>query len=249
VRTHYVHLPLIYDQWQKSYGRDFTTAILPRLLSTLRKFKVRKSSLVDLACGTGTLAVTMAERGWKVWGVDASPGMMEEARKKTRETSLPVEFVLQDMRSFVLPERVSLVTCLFDSLNHLIRKRDIAATFRRVSDSLTPGGYFVFDVNNEHCFRNVWVMSDQIPLKDATLVLENSYNVITQIGRSQISIFTDTHAHYHEVVNERYYTKEAIEELLGRTGFRVLQAEDFNFTGRREIGKIKTWWVARKEIR
>ena len=38
---------------------------------------------LDLGCGTGTLAVALAERGGKVWGVDASPEMLAQARAKT----------------------------------------------------------------------------------------------------------------------------------------------------------------------
>lgn len=249
MRTHYVHLPLVYDQWQKSYGRDFSTAILPRLLSTMRKFKIRKSAMLDLACGTGTLAVKMAKRGWKVWGVDASEGMLEEAQKKIRGTKLSVKFLLQDMRSFALPERVALVTCLFDSLNHLTRKRDLEATFRCVHENLHDDGYFMFDLNNGHCFRNVWTMTDTFDMGGYTLTLNNTFDPRLDIGRSRISIFAGTaggFTPYVEEVKERHYPREVVRAMLTKTGFQILCVEDFNFTRRPAIGNIKTWWVARK---
>jgi len=249
MRTHYVHLPLVYDQWQKSYGRDFSTAILPRLLSTMRKFKIRKSAMLDLACGTGTLAVKMAKRGWKVWGVDASEGMLEEAQKKIQGTKLSVKFLLQDMRSFALPERVALVTCLFDSLNHLTRKRDLEATFRCVYENLHDDGYFMFDLNNGHCFRNVWTMTDTFEMGGCTLTLNNTFDPGLDIGRSQISIFAGTAGglpQHVEEVKERHYPREIVRAMLAKAGFQILCVEDFNFTRRPEIGNIKTWWVARK---
>ncbi|HCV42759.1 MAG TPA: hypothetical protein DGH68_04705, partial [Bacteroidetes bacterium] len=80
----YKILPEVYDRWQQSYGKDFSTLILPKLLQTIKIHKIPTSSLLDLACGTGTLAVMMARRGWKVFGIDASEGMLREGRTKTK---------------------------------------------------------------------------------------------------------------------------------------------------------------------
>ncbi len=44
----YSILPSVYDRWQKTYGKDYTTLILPRILATLHTFRVPVSSMVDL---------------------------------------------------------------------------------------------------------------------------------------------------------------------------------------------------------
>jgi SAM-dependent methyltransferase len=153
--THYQILPSIYDRWQKTYGKDFSLLILPRVISSITLNHIPKSTMLDLACGTGTLALMMAKRGWKVFGVDGSAGMIREAKRKSRGTKLAVTFLCQDMRKFTLPTHVALVTSLFDSINHVTSRRELLATFRCVHKCLITGGYFFFDLNNERCFKTI----------------------------------------------------------------------------------------------
>jgi ubiquinone/menaquinone biosynthesis C-methylase UbiE len=56
----YEVLSRVYDPWQKSYGKDYSTIILPQLLATIKFLGIPKSTMLDLACGTGALAVLMA---------------------------------------------------------------------------------------------------------------------------------------------------------------------------------------------
>ncbi len=74
----YSILPPVYDRWQRTYGKDFSSLILPRFLSSLRLHRVPKSPMLDLACGTGTLALMMARRGWEVWGIDSRVRYLRE---------------------------------------------------------------------------------------------------------------------------------------------------------------------------
>ncbi len=205
--------------------------------------------MLDLACGTGTLALQMARQGWRVWGVDGSEGMLREARRKFAGRKLRVTFLRQDLTSFSLPVRVHLVTSLFDSLNHLLTPRDLSAAFRRVHATLLPGGLFLFDVNNELCYSTAWRRTEVTHGGDFTIILENEYDARRRRGKSHITIFerkNNLYARFRETVAERCYPAEQISVLLRRAGFQVLESADFNFTDRPEVGNIKTWWVARK---
>lgn len=245
----YKHLPSIYDQWQQSYGKDYTDLIFPKLLLTIRHYAIEKGRFLDLACGTGTLALKMARRRWRVWGIDGSEGMISRAREKCRAAKLTATFLRQDMRSFQIPEAVQLVTCFFDSLNHLLSERDLLRTLRHVFTCLAAGGYFVFDVNNLKCFTTVWMHTGVVHAKDFTMILENSFEAANALAKSKVTIFLKRDSRYEqfsEVVRERHYPAQVVAQLLNQVGFEVLQSEDFNFTDRKEVGEIKTWWVARK---
>ena len=175
------------------YGSDYSALILPRLLSTLDRTPAPSKRIVDVACGTGTLALVMARRGWQASGVDASPGMIDASRRKAVEFGQPVRFFCQDMRSFVVPERAGLVTSFYDSVNHLLTLRDVRGFFRSASRALESGGLLIFDVNNEACYRKLWKGITTIEHADFTLVLNNSYAPSRSIARSRVLV------HYHGV--------------------------------------------------
>ena len=247
--THYTVLPLIYDRWQRSYGKDYSAVVLPLLLSSLRRRRLTPGTMVDVACGTGSLAVLMAGRGWRVWGIDASGAMIAEGWKKTTARRLPVLFLRQDMRRLRLPEKVNLATSVFDSLNHLRSLADLKTTLRRVHAALLPGGWFMFDVNNERCYRLLWTREQSLTHRDFTLLLNNSYNPGTRRAQSRVRILLpgkDKPRVLQETVRERCFTPEEIASALARAGFVDTERRDFNPTDRVRIGRIKSWWVARR---
>jgi SAM-dependent methyltransferase len=245
----YSVLPLVYDRWQNTYGKDYSSLILPRLVSTLKSNGIRAGTMLDLACGTGSMAFHMQRRRWRVWGVDGSARMIDAARAKLRGRRVPVRFLRQDMRDVHLPEQVDLVTCLFDSLNHLPGRADLLTTFRAVADALTPGGYFVFDVNNERCFMKLWTRDGVVRHRDFTMVFQNMYDRPRKTACSRVTLFLRDGEKYdrrEEVVFERYFPRAVVRGLLESAGFSVVRVEDFNFTGRPDVGRVKTWWVAKK---
>jgi SAM-dependent methyltransferase len=247
--THYIELPLVYDRWQRSYGKDYSAVILPLLLASLRRRRVKPAAMLDVACGTGSLALLLARRGWRVWGIDASGGMIAEAWKKTAPTGLPVVFLRQDMRTFRIPEQVGVAVSVFDSLNHLGTRAELRKTFQRVHAALAPEGWFMFDVNNERCYRLLWTREQSLTHRDFTLLLENSYSERTHRARSRVRILLPLPGRpvvLTETVRERCFSPEEIQHALEETGFVVDERREFNPTDRVRIGNIKSWWVARR---
>jgi SAM-dependent methyltransferase len=245
----YKVLPLIYDRWQQTYGADYSSLILPRLLATINSHRIPTTSFLDVACGTGSLGLMMSKRGWSFWGVDASALMVEKARRKFRSARRTGTIFRQDMRSIRLPVYVGLATSMFDSVNHILSRRDLLKVFRGVAGALNPGGYFIFDVNNELCFRKLWKHTGTVHHRDFTLIMQNRYERARRRAYSFVTLFLRAGNRYErlaEIVQERWYTKPEIRGVLREAGFEVLENEDFNFTDVPEVGAIKTWWVARK---
>ncbi|MFR7742365.1 MAG: class I SAM-dependent methyltransferase [Acutalibacteraceae bacterium] len=110
---------------------------------------VQPRSVLDLACGTGSLSLLLARRGYRVIGVDLSS---EHAGGGGAEGTGPATenrpfFICQPMQRLRLAEPVDAVIHALDSLNYVTKPADCRKTFRRVYDALTPGGLFVFDIN------------------------------------------------------------------------------------------------------
>jgi len=242
----YSALPPVYDRWQHSYGNDYTTLIFPRLRSTLRSLRLPPGSMIDLACGTGSLALLMARAGWNVAGIDVSPGMITEAQRKARREHFNVHFFCQDMRSFGIDGEVDLVTCMFDSLNHLLTREDLRRAFRAVRRSIRAGGFFIFDLNNERCYKRHWRGSSAMHGDDFTVVLESSYDRSRKLGSIEVTVFDRAGSGFRraqEVVRERYYPRTEVRQALQASGFSSIRAREFNFTPHPEFGPLKSWWV------
>ena len=127
-------------------GMEYLRDGVPNLQDLLSGHLVPGRSMLDLACGTGTVAFSFAQQGWEVYGVDGSAGMLEQARRKAQDMEGPVALSQQDMRHFVLSHPVGLVNCLYDSLNYVLTLADLRQAFRRVRAALVPGGLFLGDL-------------------------------------------------------------------------------------------------------
>ena len=142
----YEALAFSYDALTYDIAYDETCEFMESILRTLGK---TPKTVLDLACGTGSMSVRMAQRGYTVTGSDISSEMLTVAYDKALELeeNRPV-FVCQSMQELQLPEPVDLVICCLDSLNYLTDPADCRETFRRVFANLKPGGVFLFDINS-----------------------------------------------------------------------------------------------------
>ncbi len=102
------------------------------------------ASVLDLGCGTGSHALLLADRGYRVTGIDASAGMLRIARAKARGRP-NLAFVRADMRRFDLRRRFDAAICMDGAFTHLLTDRDIVAHLRAVRRHLGPGGVYVFE--------------------------------------------------------------------------------------------------------
>ena len=105
-------------------------------------------SVLELACGTGRIAIPLAQRGLKVTGLDLHPVMLDRARFASAAANAPVRYIESDMRHFELPEKFGLIFIAYNSLLHLHEVADIKSCFTAVSRQLTQGGQFILEIFN-----------------------------------------------------------------------------------------------------
>ena len=129
-------------------------AVADYLEQLLRERHAAPETVLDLACGTGSLSVLLASRGYRVLGADLSEDMLAVAYEKA--LALPDNrpfFIHQSMQALQLPYEVDCVVCCLDSLNYLTDPADCRQAIRRVWEALRPGGVFLFDVNTPEKLR------------------------------------------------------------------------------------------------
>jgi SAM-dependent methyltransferase len=134
----YDRIARLYDPWSRSVVED-----VPFYLDEARR---SGGPVVELAVGTGRIAVPIASDGIRVIGIDSSPGMLEVAAERARLAGVDVDLRLGDIRDPPVDEQVPLVICPFRSFLHLHTDGDRRKALRAVQRLLRDDGRFVFDV-------------------------------------------------------------------------------------------------------
>jgi len=210
---------------------DYLNKLLPSLgLTDARPSPGRgkaggEVAVCDLCCGTGTVAIAFAARGWRVYGVDGLAAMLAEARRKAAEMGIRVEFSQQDMRQFALPKPVDLVTCFYDSVNYLLTVDDLQRCFQRVAALLVPGGWFIFDMNSPAAFATNWNNTTfVIDQADFSIIMRNTYDPQTNLAKCVVTVFQRQGELYAKSVEEhveRAYATKEVADTLAQAGLEL----------------------------
>jgi ubiquinone/menaquinone biosynthesis C-methylase UbiE len=244
----------IYGQYARVYDQSgqlaFSLKMVPYLSELLDRHPVAGRTVLELACGTGTVAAAFAHQGWRVYAVDGSAEMLAVARAKARDRDVSVLWSQQDMRHLVLPERVHLATCLYDSLNYMLTSEDLAAVFRGVYRALQPGGLFLFDMNTAQAFESMW--NDDTYFTDAedvSVAFTSRYDGVHQRTSVTVTCFHREGDLYRKIVEhhvEQAYPPEQIATLLTDAGFDAPVALDcFTFVPPNDES-TRIMWLARR---
>lgn len=222
------------------------------LRDLLARHPISGRRLLDMACGTGTLALLMADDGWHVTALDRSAAMLAQAATKLTPNR-SVHLIEADMRQLPpeLPAATfDLVTCTYDSLNYMLSTEDLGACFRAAAAALAPGGLYIADMNTRHFLEFDW--------GECAVREQEGY---IQIERSHFLAETDSsfmlltgflgddeqgYLRFDEHHIERSYPDELIAALLQGAGLHVEAAYD-SFTPHPPGPETqRIFWVARR---
>ena len=244
----------VYDDWQKLYPQPFSVALGPRIRAAVREYGSPAPVLGDLACGTGLFAWwwKRIHRSWTVYGCDRSPFMIRSARKARpgRVTPAP-HFFVQDLTRTSLPQSAGVITCLFDSLNHVTRSSELQKAFSGVYESLLPGGLFLFDLIDEAAFPEVFSGSSILDGKDLYGGMEMEYTNIggLGVGRARFTFFRRRGKGWTRLefdLRERRWLDREVRRLLRRTGLQLVRLDRIDPYASKEFFVPRTFWICRR---
>ena len=163
--------------------------------------------VLEIACGTGRVAIPIARQGFAVTGLDLVPSMLERARSKA--AGLPVRWVEGDARDFDLGERYRLVFLTGNAFQAFLTNADQEALLGRVRAHLHNEGLFAFETRNPR-----WrTREDREEDRDGLFV-----DLETRVEEEARPSFTD--AEGREVRESRTRAYDHVAQVLHWTSYR-----------------------------
>jgi SAM-dependent methyltransferase len=214
----FTHVAPYYDALMSNIPYDMWADYVEEVFEHLR---VTPRRILDIATGTGSVAVLLAERGYKVAGVDLSAPMLEQARRKARDSGLDIDFIHRDAAELDLPaDSFDAAVCLYDSFNYIVEPARLLRAFEGAAAALVAGGVFVFDLNTVYSFeQELFTQQNLSPERDVRYRWRSRYDRTTRIATVDMEFWTADGAHFRETHYERGYTEAEIIGMLDTAGF------------------------------
>jgi len=215
------------------------------------KYQHKAKKVLDVGCGTGAIAIPLAQKGLDVIGIDLSEDMLAVAQNKSAELGMNIQWLQQDMTQLELTLPVDTILCLCDSINYVLEDSEVQKTFQGFFDYLIEDGLLLFDTHSiykmEHIFaEQTYGSSDE----ELSYLWQCHYDEETKIVEHELSFFVQhedgLYQRYDELHQQKALPIERYIELLERVGFTVLQVSaDFTHEQPGAMSE-RIFFVARK---
>lgn len=188
--------------------------------------------ILELACGTGRVAIPLAREGLEVTGLDLVGSMLEQAQVNSEAEGLEIEWVEADMRYFSIGKKFPLIICPSQSMSRILTVEDFENCLSRVKEHLTPAGVFIMELYNPS-MEILGQGEDRAPFLeyehpdgDGTVWVNvsSTYDTATQIQHLTLHYsLPEVKEQPTEHINIRMYFPQELEALLKYNGFEVVE--------------------------
>jgi len=228
----YSVLAEIYDAVMKDVDYEVWTDYIDEIIM-MHHHEAR--DVLELACGTGTMALSMEELGYyNITATDLSPEMIEKAKKKARKAESDVHFQTLDFLNIDLDKTFDAVFMVFDSLNYLHSKDELLTLHEQVYNVLRPNGIFVYDFttprNSKKAIRYLNdeqdTVNDRYTYHRSSQYDENSRIHTNTFDIKKIGRNASASSSFREEHQQKIYTMDEIMPVVEESPFRLLKAYD-----------------------
>ncbi len=246
----YAVLSSVYDKLNKAVDYERWADFIEECFARFSNEKIH--SLLDLGCGTGSMSLILARRGYDMTALDISEEMLAVAENRAyNEKIKDILFIKGDMSAFELYGTVDAVICCLDGINHLTRREDVLSCFSLVHNYLNDGGLFVFDLNTPYKFREVYAGHDYILEDDGVMCCwQNFMSRDCMSAEFYLSVFEEKDGvwvRHDGAEHERAYSLRTIKNMLTQCGFSLMNVSaDYGFTPTDD--KCERWYITARKI-
>lgn len=202
--------------------------------------------LLELACGTGALAVTLKKLGYDVTGLDLSPNMLSLANERALSAGVYLPLIEGDMLDLSETGKFEAVTCFSDSICYMPDEKAVLTVFKEVANVLSSAGIFLFDVHSTYQVDEVfpgYMYNEQS--EDISFLWQSYIGEVKHSIEHDLTFFVydkdiDLYERFDETHRERTYPLETYYSMLKQAGFSSVKVySDF---GDSEVEKKSVRW-------
>lgn len=199
--------------------------IAEKVVNLCKENNVNFDNYLDLACGTGNVAIKVAKYFNSLYAVDLSDEMLNMAFEKFKKNKIKAKVICQDMSELSLNKKFDLITSVLDSTNYIIETEALENYFLKVNEHLSENGLFIFDINSYYKLstvlgNNIYTYSSD----DVFYTWENSFedDIVNMFLTFFVKQENDLYEKFEEEHFERAYSEEYIEDILKKCQFKIL---------------------------
>ncbi len=208
--------------------------------------------ILDLACGYGRHALSLAKRGFSVVGVDITKEFIEDAIQTARLAAVDAEFIHADIRDLRFLEEFDVVLNLADgAVGYLENDEENLKIFDAIAASLKPGGKHFMDLCNaehaEHFFpkRHWEIGATTLSLPEFNWDYKNrrmlfgSWGIVFgEIAQPPKEVFADS---------VRLYSKAELDSILGQRKMRIVDTFSDYYGNEESFKELQLMVYSQKE--
>jgi SAM-dependent methyltransferase len=199
----------------------------------LEKHHCPGNRILDLGCGTGNITIPLAQKGYAMTAVDLSASMLEQARVKSDDLQLAINWQQQDMTQLHFADEdgaapvFDAIIATFDAFNYLTEPEDLQDLLHQLRELLAEDGLLIFDVQTPYKLQtylgnNIFTLHQP----DVEYIWENHFDEETQICEMDITFFVrqenGLYQRVKECHQERVYDLDMLQTWLHFSDFTVL---------------------------
>jgi SAM-dependent methyltransferase len=177
--------------------------------------------VLDLCCGPGRHSVLLAQRGYRVTGLDLSQSYLDLARRAAVDRQTPIDTVLADMREIPFANHFDAVINMYSSFGYLESEAEDLKVLGSVSRSLRRGGRLLLDMLNREWAVANYIQNDWHAEPDGTLYVEHRALDLESSRMRVRFVIVDPNGSRRDSPGHdiRLYTLTEMKRMLGRAGF------------------------------